>query len=1008
MLVLALPSEADRVEVKANGQTCEGKSTPNMAATESAVPFASPAPRQHSSLPASPTLTNPDMILPDYDRSPSPVGYGDPMQSTWSSTQPGQAPNQNSIYTSQAHQYNAYTVVNNSSPITPIIYGNGTMLSDIGEVTEAESTPGKPSPPRHRYPVTAIAMPASGLKVIEDSEGDAALRSSPTIGKNSVGEKNSALSSIRKRAKAAQRERRSSSDSNSTITDHDHITNHPVFADFDDTVSVGESVFQGDDEESLASSYVDDSSLADGPHAPSLGMNPRDNGQRYSTAQLSKRAEQILANAKKRLTVSSESSASDVLGCHADIFVKHMEDNLSRARSSLLVANSYSPTTSSPSPPIIRASTALMMSTTGQISPASGHHRTGSDNALRIGIPVKVYPQRSSSVLGISPGPRHPGLTVSRSADQLNGQFNRQRASYIMRDASLEPLGEDDVSRPHRRSELNPRFRYSSLTSPTFGLPAEKGLSRSASTSHMRDIKDQVNDLKGKISSLREQARADSLKRSSLQSLRTPSPFTHSKIGQWHTSAVDNSDQAPENGNFARPSWSGDSAGEDSFWDGDLSAQNQAIPEEEFPGDNAGTDVDEMENQDDELEQFSPDPFEYDFPRGVRDDSDDMHTENGDAEEDGVIVEEPDLEDEEEVDAGDDAVSDSGDSVYHESVQHVLSHEDREDAFDYEHFFLHSAMGTISQRMARRGSDASFTSEESVETTRGPIVESEEIDQGRPLSMTRRGSETSVSTMDTFATAEEGLSNRQGSLDLSREEAEVPVEVEKAVDDEDDEAADEVEPEAFPVLPTSSTAFERPETPPTAKRATFAGIGSPLYTASSPGPGGTRLDSLYSTIRRPMSSTAMTRPHAPSTSSFESTGTTRSFPLVNRPTSKSSGSSGVPTPDGRSSDSDGKTASSILFSPLASQNSSVINGEKPHSISLHSTSSSTSLMEKNGTTAVLETLPRDDQFMVERLVASLGRCVLGLTENSKTSVEARMYRRRLDAARRILEGLDKV
>lgn len=685
-----------------------------------------------------------------------------------------------------------------------------------------------------------------------------------------------------------------------------------------------------------------------------------------------------------------------------------MEDNLSRARSSLLVATSYSPTTSSPSPPVSRASTALMMATSGQISPASGHHRTGSDNALRIGIPVKVYPQRSSSVIGISPGPRHPGLTVSRSADQLNGQFNRQRASYIMRDASLEPLGEDDVSQSYRRSDLNPRFRYSSLTSPTFGSPAEKGLSRSASTSHMRDIKDQVNDLKGKISSLRQQARADSLKRSSLQSLRTPSPFTHSKIGQWYTSTVGNSERAPAIEKTATPSWSGESADEDSFWDGDLGAQDQATLDEESSGNNIRTDVHGLEIQDDELEQFSPDPFEYDIVRGARDDSDDMHTENGDAEEDGVLVEEPEFEDGDSVENVDDAVSDSGDSVYHESVQHVLSHEDREDAFDYEHFFLHSAMGTISQRLARRGSDASFTSDDSVETTRGPIVESEDTDQEKPPSMTRRGSETSISTMDTFATAEEGLSSRQGSLDLNREEGEAPVAAEEPVDDEEDEAADEVEPEAFPVLSASSTAFERPETPPTAKRATFAGVGSPLYTATSPTPGGTRLGSLYSAIRRPMSSTAMTRPHASSTSSFESTGTTRSFPLVNRPASKASGSSGIFTPDGRSSDSEGKTASSILFSSRASQNSSAINGETSHSISLHSTGSSTSLMEKNGTTAVLETLPRDDQFLVERLVASLGRCVLGLTENSKTSAEARMYRRRVDAARRILEGFDKV
>lgn len=689
-----------------------------------------------------------------------------------------------------------------------------------------------------------------------------------------------------------------------------------------------------------------------------------------------------------------------------------MEDNLTRARSSLLVANPYSPTTSSPSPPITRASTALLMSTTGQMSPGYGHHRTGSDNALRIGIPVKVYPQRSSSVLGLSPGPRHPGLTVSRSADQLNGQFDRQRASYIMRDASLEPLGENAVSQPHRRSELSPLNRYSSLTSPTFGLPAEKGLSRSASTSHMRDIKDQVNDLKGKISSLREQARADSLKRSSLQNLRTPSPFTHSKISQWYTRTAASSETTPQIEDIAIPSWSGDSAGEGSPQDGDFEARNQG-GFEEVPLESSRRLMDEPEYEDDQLEQLSPDPFEYDIGLGANDDSDDLHTENGDVEEDGVMVEQPesDSEYEEAVDA-DDVMSDSGESIYHESVQDHISHEDREDAFDYEHFFLHSAMGTISQRLARRGSDASFTSDDSIETTRGPVAESEGIHQERLPGMTRRGSDASVSTMDTFATAEEGLSSRERSLDLDRDEVRGVVGAKEAVEEEEeedhDEAADQVEPEAFPVLPTSSEAVERPETPSTAKRATFAGVGSPLYSVPSPGQGSTRLDSLYSAIRRPMSSTAMTRAHAPSVSSFESTGTTRSFPLVNRPASKSSGSSGILTPEGRSSDSEGRAASSVLFSGRASQNGGAINGEQNHSVSLHSTNSSTSLIEKNGTTAVMETLPRDDQFLVERLVASLGRCVLGLTENSKASTEARMYRRRIDAARKILEGFDKV
>ena len=38
----------------------------------------------------------------------------------------------------------------------------------------------------------------------------------------------------------------------------------------------------------------------------------------------------------------------------------------------------------------------------------------------------------------------------------------------------------------------------------------------------------------------------------------------------------------------------------------------------------------------------------------------------------------------------DDSASESGASSYHDSVQAQISHEDREDAFDYETFFLHS------------------------------------------------------------------------------------------------------------------------------------------------------------------------------------------------------------------------------------------------------------------------------------------------------------------------------
>lgn len=268
-----------------------------MTATMDSAP--GPMATSHHSLPASPTLTNPDMILPDYGRSPSPVDLRDPMHSPlmmWRGAQAGHdSGNGSGAYTTNPPQFHALSG-GAAVPSTPIIYGNGTMLSDIGEVTEVESTLGKPSPPRHRSRPAAAASP--GLRNA-DSDADAALRSSPTI------KDTAAAGGVKKRAKAAQRERRSSSDSNSTVTDaRDRVRDQaPVFADFDDTMSVGDSVFQGDDEESMASSYVDDSSLVDEPPLISPRLN-RDSSHKYTTAQLSRRAEQILANAKKRLTVS--------------------------------------------------------------------------------------------------------------------------------------------------------------------------------------------------------------------------------------------------------------------------------------------------------------------------------------------------------------------------------------------------------------------------------------------------------------------------------------------------------------------------------------------------------------------------------------------------------------------------------------------------------------------------------------------------------------------------------
>lgn len=220
--------------------------------------------------PSSPTLTNPDMILPDYDE-PEPEPLDSQIRNggmtDWDSS--SSCPHRFILDDDTPHS-NGYPLT------TPIIYGNGTMLSDIGEVTEVESNAG------------GLSRLTSRSRL---SDHDAALRSSPTMGGSPHIKKPLGMS----------RERRSSMESTSTITTQKDRT----FPDFDDVVSVDDSNFQGDDEESLASSFVDDTPLS---HQSSLrqisALRQGQSNDRYSTSSISRRAEQILANAKRRLTVS--------------------------------------------------------------------------------------------------------------------------------------------------------------------------------------------------------------------------------------------------------------------------------------------------------------------------------------------------------------------------------------------------------------------------------------------------------------------------------------------------------------------------------------------------------------------------------------------------------------------------------------------------------------------------------------------------------------------------------
>ncbi|GAB0136045.1 hypothetical protein EsDP_00004362 [Epichloe bromicola] len=855
-----------------------------------------PTPLPYRPQPGSPTLTNPDMILPDYDESEPFEDRSHLPLPMWNNAQPSDA----------FHDFSSTGYMSGPlPPNTPIIYGNGTMLSDIGEVTEAESTVGcQPSRNSSRTSDTGLSTGGSGTP----------LRSSPTIGKKT----------LKKRPRIAKRERRLSIESTSTIQTIE--VPDGTFGDLDDSVSVDDSSFQGDDEESLASEFVDEKSVQT-RDATVLPSDQTLNEDSLSTESISERAEQILANAKRRLTA--------------------MEGNLNRARTF-----SYSSVSdgSTPSPGGARPN-GLSNGRIHSITPS--HSRNVSDDGLPGAARTNMLPQRSASALGAAGGYRQQ-LTLSRSADALGAKssLGSLRSPLHTIDSALEPLDENEDAEDEVQSHSGSRLR--SLASPTFGSYGDAGLTRSASAAQMRDLQDQMQGLKGKISSLRDQAKQDSMKRRSLQSLRALSPFTNASHDPGSTSPKPTA--SPEPGSTA-PSQP-------------LSGTNTSLENRktEVQGENWQQPTAGNEKQAGSIAARFHDTGDSQLPEpgeeshylngGHQEEQRQLHVEKLDVEEVTSTVHTDDKESE-EVDP-EDNISQSGESLYHDTHQEPadISHEDREDAFDYEHFFLHSAMGTMSrQGMTRSDSFGSEGSEDSVETTRGPA-----------MTYARRSSIDTMTSIDSFATARERAESRSSTVQPSR------------MDDVFTTPTAQYEDSSS----SSSSSSSSCSSSTTTKRSTVGGCSQ--RSGSGNGSDSTGYYQKHArhdkVIHRPVNSSTDTTLHRPSVSSFESTGTNRSFPLVN----KARLSGGALTPSG-SPEYQLKQVAESLMNETASICDKDGAGSGPNS-------------------PAIQTLSREDQLLVEQVVASLGRCVLGLSEATRQGAGNHdHYRRKIEAARKLLENV---
>ncbi|KAF2460751.1 hypothetical protein BDY21DRAFT_418735 [Lineolata rhizophorae] len=586
-----------------------------------------------------------------------------------------------------------------------------------------------------------------------------------------------------------------------------------------------------------------------------------------SSAALSRRAEIILANAKKRLNLmegnlrgarhsllvtpsSSLSSLKAATELSAQLAAARERDRQMYPGLGFLASRQRqlhsSPLASGSTPPGggSTSATAGAAASPGSSGSSPGHARVFSETSLpplplASPVPMSSSAQllRSSSALGGSLGPppgavpagapaaglrsplgppawrSHtsfddyralrqptPELRAARSPVPVLGPLPEDEAAAAEAAAAAAEYARDDGSVSEMGGSANGEGTEGSVTTGGYRGAGSGGgeLRRSASTTS--DLRAQVSQLKGRISSLQQRAREDGLRRRSLQSLRTPSPFTAAEI--WYGGADAYKGHQPAVAADAGLGWKmagGSGSGGGHVHAGDLQQQggggrHHRASSMEYEGGGGG----EVGG----LTEYTESSYE--------DAEDGFNTEDMSAYDDDEfesVLEEAQYEDQGEV-GGEEGFQDGmdGESVYEEAnyydednVPVAERHEDRADAFDYEHFFLHSAMGSYSgaggaggaAARGRRGSASSEGSTASVETTRavspmmrggsgdhstgdddaaaaatptntkafsGAVAAALAQSQATPRASLhhRNDSVDSVSTMATFATAAEG------------------------------------------------------------------------------------------------------------------------------------------------------------------------------------------------------------------------------------------------------------
>ncbi|ERF74640.1 hypothetical protein EPUS_00770 [Endocarpon pusillum Z07020] len=561
----------------------------------------------------------------------------------------------------------------------------------------------------------------------------------------------------------------------------------------------------------------------------------------YSSQALSKKAEQILASAKKRLT--------------------NMEGNLSKARTSLLETPKGSPSASD-----YKQAGGLYRSISQggdrRLSQSSNVRKARQSHTITNGA-GSLHVRNLSDTSVLSGAAKYPRPPEVRSASAMDYGYGSHSIDSMLYDRSksatpglsptlsriqlspLTTLQEEEGNPPTGITSSNPSqsrglgIRNHKFHSCNTSHESSFGFTRSQSQRSTRELWDQVNGLRSKIADLCTGQQAERYRRNSLQNLRTPSSVAAAE--EWYLGAAEYKAGESPLSTSAGMGWRSGKDREEGSTKSPTFSQSPQSPQTPRSPRRSQSPCSAKDSGFEEV-QRGPSPVAH-SGRDFHSHSNSLNSPsalrgiNGDGDDQDSYIQESQYEDafgggSEEI--GDVVAASEEEQIYlnevlEESLQdvepavppipdviHVAEperHEDRADAFDYENFFLHSALGNYSQTgyhrrnlsQATAESRASYQSTESVETTRGPqarenepiseedaerlkgdgreVRDAETSWQDEPPNQTapnppfaqqhlRTHSIESVSTTATFATATEG-----GGDDSESETDTVPSEI---------------------------------------------------------------------------------------------------------------------------------------------------------------------------------------------------------------------------------------